>query len=130
MIKKIFALIWQLPQVIVGMITLIVMIIKRRSRKINFFDRTGTLIMMCFEKNIGVSFGPLIFIGESPMEKTVNHEIGHSIQSRRWGLLYLLVIGLPSIIRAFLWRILKLDAKTYYRGWPENNADRLGGVQR
>lgn len=55
-------------------------------------------------------------------------------QSRMLGWLYLPVVGLPSISRAayaLLYREVTGRQWTgYYDGYPENWADRLGGVQR
>ncbi len=59
------------------------------------------------------------------------HEWGHSIQSLIFGPAYLLVIGLPSILRGFSshWHN-KNDTWEYYGGFPENWADKIGEVQR
>jgi hypothetical protein len=58
------------------------------------------------------------------------HELGHQRQSEMFGPLYLLIVGLPSIIRARIWVGRKLPPLDYYKGWPENQADKLGGVER
>ena len=59
------------------------------------------------------------------------HEYGHTIQSCKLGPIYLLVIGLPSIIWAGCfknWR--KKHNKSYYDFYTESWADRLSGVKR
>ncbi len=57
----------------------------------------------------------------------VRHEYGHQIQSRKLGWLYFPVVGLWSFVR----NTLKLYKKGhYYDSWPEDEADRLGGVSR
>ena len=61
-----------------------------------------------------------------------DHEYGHSVQSRWFGPLYLLVVGLPSVSRVFysvyFHRRTGRSWNGYYSGWPEDHADRLGGV--
>ena len=58
---------------------------------------------------------------------SVRHEaIGHARQSLYFGWLYLIVIGLPSIINACLCR----DKGRYYRFYTERWADRLADVER
>ena len=79
----------------------------------------------------GISLWPYIFIRKGhPVDRA--HEYGHTIQSRRWGWLYLPVVGLASVIHlwfrdmGWIW-----DRKSdYYAVWPENKADELGGVKR
>jgi hypothetical protein len=80
----------------------------------------------------GVSLAWLIFINENEASdvQVVRHEYGHSIQSLMLGWFYLVVIGLPSIIRASRWNRLKLDLKDYYKGFPENWANALGKANR
>lgn len=59
------------------------------------------------------------------------HEYGHTQQSRKLGPLYLLIIGLPSLIWAGCfegWR--KKHNKPYEWFYTEAWADRLGGVKR
>jgi len=79
----------------------------------------------------GISLALIIFINErySGDINLVKHEYGHSLQSIYLGWLYLFVVGIPSIIRAFIWRKYKLEGKKYYSGYPEKWANRLGGVK-
>ena len=62
------------------------------------------------------------------------HELGHGLQSRMLGPLYLPVVGLTSelrVIYAVLHRLLTGRRwGGYYDGFPENWADRLGGAER
>ena len=80
----------------------------------------------------GISLGRFIILNEKSyqLEKTINHEMGHSRQSLYLGPLYLLIVGLPSITMNILtrWKILK--GENYYKRWPENWADKLGSVER
>lgn len=63
-------------------------------------------------------------------ENSVRHEIGHTKQSLRLGWLYLPVIGLPSLAGNIYSRIFHKTTDWYYSRFPENWADKLGGVQR
>ena len=57
------------------------------------------------------------------------HEYGHSIQSRIFGPLYLLFIGVPSFLRVIYSRYYYYKTKknwsNYYNGYPENWANKL-----
>ena len=86
----------------------------------------------------GVSLGKYIILKpRSDYAQTVPHEHGHSIQSRAWGPLYLLAVGVPSAVFNNLWDRLFHKGwamaqrhKWYYSRYPEKQADVLGGVQR
>ena len=74
----------------------------------------------------GISLGDYIIVC-SHNAKMVKHEYGHCLQSRRLGWLYLIVIGLPSILHAGLCRCRR---HSYYDFFTERWADKLGGVER
>jgi len=92
----------------------------------------------------GVCLGEYIFLDtsiEPYFEKIpytpLLHEHGHRIQSRILGPLYLLLVGLPSIIRNIYARLLlkkgvpeKDIVEWHYRYYPENWADSLMDVKR
>jgi hypothetical protein len=61
---------------------------------------------------------------------TLAHELGHAVQSRRLGPAYLIVVGAPSIARVLRVRASRGAWRGYYDGWPEADADRLGGIVR
>ena len=65
------------------------------------------------------------------VELVRKHEEGHRKQSKMLGPLYLIVIGLPSLIWATLHSTVgRLGAVDYYSFYTERWADRLGGVKR
>ncbi len=68
----------------------------------------------------------VIFINANNIE----HEYGHSIQSLFFGPLYLVIIGLPSILKviygSIFFAIRKRKWQNYYKGYPEKWADELG----
>jgi hypothetical protein len=58
----------------------------------------------------------------------VRHEYGHSIQSMVLGPLYLLMIGIPSMVWAGCFKnYRKRSKKSYYWFYTESWADRWGG---
>ncbi|HDS29336.1 MAG TPA: hypothetical protein ENN96_02520 [Candidatus Acetothermia bacterium] len=77
----------------------------------------------------GASLGRFLFIGESFLtEHAVRHEYGHTLQGYKRGPFYLLFEGTVSFVQAVLSIAIPSFADGYYRRWPENEADRLGGV--
>lgn len=127
--KKILLTIWQLPQVLVG---LFLLILYKKSSKVIYKDD----YVKVYSCNIpgGISLGTIILINKYMCTKnTINHEIGHSKQSRILGWLYLIVIGLPSIVHAGLNNYIKCCYNKpigYYHFYTEKWADKLGNVKR
>lgn len=78
-----------------------------------------------------VTLGKYIFADDTYFfdKDIIAHEYGHRLQSRKLLLLYLIVIGLPSIIWAgcFEWYRVKYN-KSYYNFYTEKWANRLGGI--
>lgn len=124
-IRNLILFIWQLPQHIVALI---------------YF---GYLVMMCKDLGVdsrykqaivipcvirgAVTLGCYVFVGlNSEYRKTVKHELGHTIQSKILGPLYLIVIGIPSITYCGLRRIFpSLRKKNYYDFYTEKWANNL-----
>jgi len=84
-----------------------------------------------------ISLGHYIIISDSykDRQRIIRHEEGHCVQSDWLGPLYLLVVGLPSIVMFLMSGYNRRHgdgrfADRYYQRWPENQADRLGGVIR
>lgn len=116
---KTLAYIWQLPQNLLGLLFLL--FIRGEER------HTLNGISFYYAKDFrgGISLGRYIILGDK-RERSVRHEFGHCIQSRMLGPLYLIVIGLPSLIHAWL---CKCRHHSYYDKYPEKWADRLGKVR-
>ena len=69
--------------------------------------------------------------GARYVELVRKHEKGHRKQSVMLGPLYLIVIGLPSLIWAALHStVRRLGTVDYFSFYTERWADRLGGVKR
>ena len=79
----------------------------------------------------GISLGRYIIVNQWFKEVDIKHEYGHSVQSRRLGWLYIIVIGLPSLLWAIMYgRAIRLSYNGYYKFYTEKWADKLGGVKR
>ena len=79
------------------------------------------------EKAFYITLGDYVFVGlNSEYKETVKHELGHTIQSKILGPLYLIVIGIPSITYCGLRRIFpSLRKKNYYDFFSEKSANYL-----
>lgn len=63
------------------------------------------------------------------MDFTIKHELGHCIQSRYLGPLYLLVIGIPSITWVMLRRMIpELRKYNYYDFYTESWSNKLMNI--
>lgn len=77
----------------------------------------------------GISLGQYVIVGRKAGAETVCHELGHCKQSQILGWLYLIVIGLPSIIWAALYDIPEIRNRwSYYDFYTERWANELGDV--
>jgi len=122
--KRILKILWQLPQAILGALVFL------------FVKKIGTAkwygyIYVDITKGWGLSLYPFIFLNGNLWSDSWWHEVGHCKQSEILGPLYLLVVGIPSFVRAAIWTFDKSRKhEDYYKGFPENWADMLGGVKR
>lgn len=132
---RILTEIWQLPQ---HVIAYVIMLVNHKSIK-SMISKDGIryyLVDHLFD--CGVSLGNYIFLDNYGYYDytTVRHEHGHQIQSLILGPLYLIIIGLPSIIGNIIYRIKYkyfkkyYDSDFYYKQPWEAWADKLGGVVR
>ncbi|MEI6060151.1 MAG: hypothetical protein WCR72_05550 [Bacteroidota bacterium] len=127
-------LIWELPQILLGLVVFVVMknkrlVLNQEKEKRLFFLET---------QNTGVSLGWFVFWTKrgnrfSHLENDCRmHEYGHSRQSLWLGPTYLIVIGIPSLclVAYSRWYRKKYGQsyKRYFNHFPENWADKLGGV--
>ena len=125
---------WQLPQNIIGVI---VFYIYATFSDVIVIDE-GTSVSVYTSIKGGLSLGAFNFLQRgyyrNPSKyvtKTILHTEGHRKQSRILGPLYLLVIGLPSVIWEALRTCFKyFRNKDYYSFFTEKWADKLAGVER
>jgi len=122
---------WGIIQTLAGFVGFLIHIRKPHYRY------KGSIVTIVKGRWGGVSLGSFIFIDtdipkkDAPKSNFINHEYGHTLQSALLGPLFLIIIGLPSIIWAGLfsdWR--QRHGKSYYWLFTESWADRLGGVRR
>jgi hypothetical protein len=83
-----------------------------------------------------VSLGKKIIVPKNHNDKVISHEYGHCLQSVKYGWAYLIIVGLPSVMRN-IWDTVghkkwsrEQRSAWYYSAWPEKQADELGGVIR
>lgn len=130
-LKEFFLYIWQLPQNLLGLIMLLFM--KPHISKENY---KGITVVVSKKMRGGISLGNYIILSENYGDKTTrqdvwDHEWGHTRDSRMFEPLYLIVIGLPSLIWAWTYgRLVPYTHNGYYKFYTEKRADRLGGVER
>ena len=141
--KNILLYIWQLPQNVLGLL----LILALRAEKKAGSSGNITICYWQFARNgwfssfiAAAAFGVYILTPDynlSPLnlERMLRHEYGHTIQSRAWGPLYLIAVGIPSAA-GNLWSrrfhknwSAKERQHWYYNRWPEKQADELGGVK-
>lgn len=121
---KVLRYIWELPQNLLGLLLRVIY-------KGTDSEYDGAVVRRSLKMQGGISLGRYIIVSQFASKTTVMHEYGHCLQSRRLGWLYLLVIGLPSIVWAGLYgTVVKPTKNGYYRWYTERWADRLGGVER
>ena len=132
---------WELPQTFVGFLVWLI----QGWQPLQVYR--GSIVTDT--ANFGVSLGGFIFsmgksafqklgypkqLAESDAELCIRHEGGHAVQSRILGPLYLLIVGIPSLVMNLMssWSLTygkRIFWKNYYKRFPENWADRLGGIK-
>ena len=128
-LKKLIMATWELPQNTLGAIVKKIFNAKPHSSYKSATVYTWKVLG-------GMSLGNHIFIYEPIVDHTsganmIKHEYGHTIQSKYLGWLYLLVIGLPSLIWAWCFEGYRTKkGKSYYDFYTEAWADKLGGLDR
>ena len=117
--------IWQLPQNLLGLLLVTIL------RPEDCYDLEGVKLCYASRMRGGISLGKYIIVRSvfrGMNDQTEKHELGHARQSRMLGPLYLIVIGLPSLLWAAWWN--EGRNRSYYSFYTERWADYLGGVNR
>ena len=124
-IRNLILFIWQLPQHIVAIIYFGYLVMMCKDLGVDSRYKQATVIP-CIMRG-AVTLGNYVFVGlNSEYRKTVKHELGHTIQSKILGPLYLIVIGIPSITYCGLRRLFpSLRKKNYYNFYTEKWANYL-----
>ena len=124
-IRNLILFIWQLPQHIVAIIYFGYLVMMCKDLGVDSRYKQATVIP-CIMRG-AVTLGNYVFVGlNSEYKETVKHELGHTIQSKILGPLYLIVIGIPSITYCGLRRLFpSLRKKNYYDFFSEKSANYL-----
>lgn len=123
---NILLFIWQLPQ---NLVALLVLAFLQRQPIEYKNEHTGMTVLWI--PTLGTtcwSLGQFIFAYPDASEQILRHESGHSVQSLYLGPLYLLVVAIPSVCLFWWRRWFKKSPQWYKAHFPENWADKLGGV--
>lgn len=118
--KRYISYLWQLPQHLIALLM-------RLIYKGNDSEYNGCIVRRSVYLRGGISLGKYIIVNQWFREVDIKHEYGHSVQSRYLGWLYLVVVGLPSLLHAWL---CKCKKHSYYEFPIERWANKLGGVNR
>jgi hypothetical protein len=117
--------IWQLPQSLIGLAMLIYFKIFGYVKLISFRHMCLAYEAECMSG--GISLGNFAFLSPNLAKKeaAIAHEqLGHTWDSHLMGPLYLLIVGLPSLLNA------AFDiTECYYSWFPEVWANRHAGVE-
>lgn len=123
--------IWQLPQNLLGLLVVlftgVTIPIDIRGKRYRW---PSTFIYLSEKMKGGISLGQYVVLESKYFtdEKVWNHERGHHLQSMTLGPLYLVVIGIPSLLWAAWWNPGR--SRSYFWFYTERLADKLGGVER
>lgn len=122
---EVLKFIWQLPQVIAAFIYYLYLKYKDEILDTCIFQ--GAVVFI--KKNCygSVTLGDRIFLSPLATDSTIKHEWGHTRQSLILGPLYLIIIGIPSILWAATHKKIAPN-RSYYDFPTESWANKLGGV--
>lgn len=118
--------VWQLPQCLLGLILYFTFNIE----PIAYTNtRTSMTVLWITTKwRACWSLGSFVFANCDSGPEMLKHETGHCLQSLYLGPVYLLAVALPSLVLFWIRRIFKKSHEWYYDHYPENWANKLGGV--
>ena len=123
--------VWQLPQNLLGVLW---KNIKKGSISTpisnNDIESVGAKAYL-IKAGGAVTLGKYVFISQTYRDQgtIIKHECGHVKQSKMLGPLYLIVIGVPSILHAWLNDYIGCDEESgYSHFYTEKDADKLMGI--
>ena len=124
-IRNLILFIWQLPQHLLAILYIGYLVMMCKDLGVDSRYKQA-IVIPCVMRG-AVTLGCYVFVGlNSEYRKTVKHELGHTIQSKILGPLYLIVICIPSITYCGLRRIFpSLRKKNYYDFYTEKWANNL-----
>ena len=122
---EILKFIWQLPQIAVAFTYFIYLYYTENILSTCTYQ--GTVVIIRKSGKGSVTLGDHIFLAPRISETLVRHEWGHTRQSLLLGPLYLIIIGVPSILWAATHKYIAPDKK-YAWFFTEAWANRLAGI--
>ena len=125
-IKDSIKWLWQFPQNILALcIEGILCQVAYREGKAD-----GNTIIVNITLPSAMSLGDYLFVNPMSSQKSIQHECGHSKQSDILGPLYLIVIGIPSLLHNIIHYLCsKIGIKwNYYSFYTESWANKLVGI--
>lgn len=135
--KKVFRFIsewiWQFPQNFIGFVfgLFIDKTVVYKNIYCHDYDIINYDDCCIYKTNIsgGITLGKYIYIHKNikNFEYILKHEHGHVVQSKILGPLYLIVIGIPSLIWATIHTYFKIK-KSYYSFYTEAWANKISGL--
>ena len=127
--KKLLNWLWGLPQNLIGFV--LYCVCKAKGRQSFEYKNANVTI---YSLECGVSLGNYIFIptwaalDEKERKSYINHEYGHTLQSEKLGIFYIIVILIPSMIWNKCFRSYRQKHNIdYYSFYTESWANKLGG---
>ena len=129
LVINILLAVWQLPQILLGLIMLA--IFRNKTTYTNPYNHITVWNINCHYAfgNACFSTGPFIVTCNGYVDDEIlRHETGHSLQSVLLGWFYHILVSIPSVCLFWYKKINKKDQKWYYAHYPESWANKLGGV--
>lgn len=120
-------MLWQLPQTMVAICYY--WYLEMNDKLMMVYEETDEHGIYVKSTPGSVTLGPYIFLSPKAGARTIRHESGHVRQSRYLGPLYLIVIGIPSMVWAMTYKRLA-PGRSYFWFYTERWADRLAGIAR
>ena len=125
----------ELPQYVLGKI--VSLFLKNKKKEVYYHKGIKTdRFIIKHDSNInGVSLYD-IYVPYNSSIRTLEHEYGHCLQSKKYKWFYLLIVGIPSLFGNIYDRLFhkkwsrERRIKWYFSRFPEKQADILGGVKR
>lgn len=128
---------WEIPQTLLGYLISQIRNIFWKVDRVEVFCGVGFVVKYNHNHNSGVSLGNFInintynqkkedFSKEVVSEPLLMHEFGHTIDSRMFGVLYLFVIGIPSLVSAIRAHQVENEPQgvsSHYFSWCERRAN-------
>lgn len=116
---------WQLPQVVLALIYYIYL--EQKGEVLRSYLLQGAIVIVRESCYGSITLGNFMFLSPRVSDRTIKHEWGHTRQSLILGPLYLIIIGIPSIVWAATHRSVAPE-KPYDWFYTESWANKLGGL--